>query len=223
MTLLLSSYSGLCRRYAVCVLLMLGVLQTRAGILPPVDIQLPIKELHENNPIGATVSTFLSNDAGSSSYVYTLVAGEGDTSNASFTIQNGMLLAAVVFDYEVKKSHSIRVRATDAAGGYLEKIFTITIADVYETPGKLECNNLLTPNGDGFNDTWVIKNLDLGKNNELFIYDRVGRMVYSKKNYQNDFNGTVGGSNLAEGTYYYIIDLGPNQFKGFITLVRDKH
>ncbi|MCK7554843.1 gliding motility-associated C-terminal domain-containing protein [Chitinophaga sedimenti] len=173
---------GCCRRHALYVMLLLPVLPLRAGAVPPTDIQLPVKEIHENNLKGTAVSALLSNDADAGSYTYTLVAGADDEGNDAFTIDTkGILRAAVVFDYETKSSYNIRVRATNGAGEFLEATFTILIADVYETPAKLEANNILTPNGDGVNDLWVIKNLDLGKNNEVFIYDRMGRMVYSKR------------------------------------------
>ncbi|UYQ94899.1 gliding motility-associated C-terminal domain-containing protein [Chitinophaga horti] len=214
---------SLCRRHALYLMLTLPALSLRAGGVTPTDIQLPVKEIHENNLTGTAVGAFMSNDAAASSYAYTLVAGADDVDNAAFTIDSkGVLRANVVFDYETKSSYSIRVRATNNLGEFLERTFSIHIADVYETPEKLDANNILTPNGDGINDLWVVKNLDPGKNNTLAIYDRIGRMVYTKKNYQNDWNGSVNGSHLAEGTYYYVLDLGPKQFKGYITLVRDK-
>lgn len=227
----LLSYSGKChevlrrfRRHALYTLLLIPALHLQAVAQVPADIQLPVKEIHENNLIGTAVGAFMSNDANSSTYVYTLVAGADDADNASFTIDTkGILRAAVKFDYETKFTYNIRVRATNTAGEFVERALAITIADVYETPNKLEANNILTPNGDGINDVWVIKNLDLGKNNELFIYDRVGRLVFSKKNYQNDWNGTVNGNHIAEGTYYYVIDLGPSKYTGFITLIRERN
>jgi gliding motility-associated-like protein len=84
--------------------------------------------------------------------------------------------------------------------------------------------NILTPNGDGKNDVWSIQDIQLFPNNIVTVYDRGGRTVYTKHGYTNDWNGTYGGSPLTEGTYYYIVDLGPQQrkFKGFITIVRNR-
>jgi gliding motility-associated-like protein len=47
--------------------------------------------------------------------------------------------------------------------------------------------------------------------------------VYTKKGYNNEWDGTLNGSPLAQGTYYYVVDLGPNQkkFKGFISILRN--
>ncbi|PUZ22632.1 hypothetical protein DCC81_19555 [Chitinophaga parva] len=90
---------------------------------------------------------------------------------------------------------------------------------------KQNAANILTPNGDGQNDHWIVKNIDLFPDNEVKIFDRSGRLVYTKKGYTNDWTGTVNGQPLAEGTYYYIIDYGNGQpvAKGYITIVRDKY
>ncbi|NTE22440.1 gliding motility-associated C-terminal domain-containing protein, partial [Agrobacterium tumefaciens] len=112
------------------------------------------------------------------------------------------------------------VRVTNASGCNSVESITINVAEDY----KLVANNILTPNGDGVNDTWLVKNIDLYPNNEVRIFDRNGREMYSKKTYDNSWNGTFGGNDLAEGTYYYIITYGPNKLvqKGFITLIRNR-
>ncbi|WP_407268158.1 Ig-like domain-containing protein [Tenacibaculum maritimum] len=75
--------------------------------------------------------------------------------------------------------------------------------------------NELTPNGDGDNDTFYIDAINKYPNNSLEIYNRWGNLVYSKKGYDNTFegisNGRVNiseGSKLPAGTYFYVLDLG---------------
>ncbi|MEZ2337938.1 MBG domain-containing protein [Mucilaginibacter sp. RCC_168] len=93
-----------------------------------------------------------------------------------------------------------------------------------EDQRSIIASNILTPNGDGKNDTWVIADIQLFPNNTVTVFDKAGRTVYSKHGYTNDWNGTYGGAPLTEGTYYYIVDLGPQkrQFKGFITIIHDR-
>ncbi|MEH3114781.1 MBG domain-containing protein [Pedobacter terrae] len=112
------------------------------------------------------------------------------------------------------------VRVTNASGCNSSASITIKVNEDY----KLVANNILTPNGDGINDTWIIQNIDLYPSNEVRIFDRNGREMYSKKSYDNSWNGTIGGNELAEGTYYYIITYGPNKLvqKGFITIIRNR-
>jgi gliding motility-associated-like protein len=89
---------------------------------------------------------------------------------------------------------------------------------------KVDAINILTPNGDGKNDKWVIKNIDSYPNNEVKIYDRSGRLVYTRRNYSNEWDATMNGSPLAEGTYYYILTIeGGKTAKGYITIIRDRN
>ena len=83
-------------------------------------------------------------------------------------------------------------------------------------------NNLLTPDGDGKNDTWVIKNIDLFPNNTVTVFDHSGKVLYTKKGYNNDWDGNYNGQPLKEDTYYYVIDLGAGdkKIKGYITVLK---
>ncbi len=60
--------------------------------------------------------------------------------------------------------------------------------------------NGITPNGDGYNDTWILDGL---KNPEVFIYNRWGNIVYYSNDYKNDWNG----DNRPSGAYFYVIKL----------------
>jgi gliding motility-associated-like protein len=82
--------------------------------------------------------------------------------------------------------------------------------------------NTFTPNGDGKNDTWYIKNIDLYSDNKIGIYNRNGDLVYKANNYQNNWDGRYNGENLPAATYYYIIYLAhnPEVYKGNVTIVR---
>ena len=82
---------------------------------PPTDIQLSNATIAENLPAGSVVGQFSSVDPNShDSFTYTLVAGTGDSDNASFSIVGNELRTAASFDFEAKSSYSIRVRTTDA-------------------------------------------------------------------------------------------------------------
>jgi gliding motility-associated-like protein len=67
-----------------------------------------------------------------------------------------------------------------------------------------EIPNLFTPNGDGQNDEFFVSCADTYLNNELQIFNRWGDKVYQAAPYHNDWYGTYGGSDLPEGTYFYI-------------------
>jgi len=95
--------------------------------------------------------------------------------------------------------------------------------EVLEDYDLVEGTNLVTPNGDGVNDKFVISNIDMYPNHILRIYDRAGRELYKVGNYSNDWDATLNGAPLAEDSYYYIIDFedGRKKIKGYITVIRD--
>ncbi len=129
-------------------LLTLGVVQ-QGSLLnsnsAPTDISLDNSDIDENNSIGDVIGAFSTTDADvGDTFTYTLVEGEGDTDNASFTIEGANLKAGAVFDYETKSSYSIRVKVTDSAENTFEKQFTITINDVAEPPDAAPTGLTLT-------------------------------------------------------------------------------
>ena len=73
---------------------------------------------------------------------------------------------------------------------------------------KIVIPNLLTPNGDGHNDCWVIPNLEQYGTVMVQIYTARSQMVYSSGNYRNDF---CGGS-LEDGNYFYVINFRERSF-----------
>jgi gliding motility-associated-like protein len=78
--------------------------------------------------------------------------------------------------------------------------------------------NVFTPNGDGFNDNFVIQYLpQLYPGSKLYIYNRWGKRVYKSDNYQNDWDG----DKHSEGTYFYVLEVsdGTKQ-KGTVTIMK---
>jgi len=83
--------------------------------------------------------------------------------------------------------------------------------------------NVITPNGDGYNDCFKI--IGLPRNTIIRIFDKSGENVYSANNY-SDSNCWEGkdnrGINLETGTYWYFLEnreAGLFQ-KGFVFLKR---
>ncbi len=116
-------------------------------------------------------------------------------------------------------------------------IYTLSITDingciatdnVVVTVNQLVYNgmisNLFTPNGDGINDTWYLQDILNFPDNEVMIYNIYGNMVYNKKGYTNDWKGTYNGSDLPDGTYFYVVkfDSFDKIIKGSVDILRNK-
>lgn len=111
----------------------------------------------------------------------------------------------------------------DVRSGFSNVAGASTKTDANNLPKPI-ANNILTPNGDGINDRWIIQNLNLYPRNEVKIFDRAGRVVYTANNYANDWDGTYEGKPLTHGTYFYIVKFWPGvpDLKGAITIIRDR-
>ena len=88
----------------------------------------------------------------------------------------------------------------------------ITIGSVLEANSSVIVYDIFTPNGDGNNDFFIIRGIEAFPDNELFIYNRWGVEVYSKRGYDNSFGGISDGratikdgDELPVGTYYYVL------------------
>lgn len=126
---------------------------------------------------------------------------------------------SAVLEIRPQANTTYTVTAANAAGCTVTGSISIAVVNDF----KVDATNILTPNGDGRNDRWVVRNLDSYPDNEVKIFDRAGRLVYQRRNYSNTWDGTVNGAPLAEGTYYYMLTIngGAATAKGYITIVRD--
>ncbi|HEY0668244.1 MAG TPA: gliding motility-associated C-terminal domain-containing protein [Sphingobacteriaceae bacterium] len=98
--------------------------------------------------------------------------------------------------------------------------FTYAIAADMDIP--LGFYNAFSPNGDGSNDLWEIKNIEMFPDNEVRIFNRSGDEIYKAKGYTS-LKAWDGGT-FNSGTYYYVVTVNVNgkarNFKGFITMLK---
>ncbi len=74
--------------------------------------------------------------------------------------------------------------------------------EVYVSP-------LLTPGVNGPEATWKVKHIEQYGTSSVKVYNRNGQLVFSKRNYQNDWGGTYQetGELLPAGSYYYLVEV----------------
>lgn len=89
----------------------------------------------ENAGANAEIGTLSSTDPDNGdTFTYSLVAGAGDSDNASFDISSGKLVAKSSLNFESKSSYSVRVKTQDAGSLSYEKALAITVTNVNEAP-----------------------------------------------------------------------------------------
>jgi gliding motility-associated-like protein len=109
------------------------------------------------------------------------------------------------------------VKATSTSGCEVDGQTRVNVIN------KLYPAQIFSPNGDGANETWEIRNIEEFPNALVTVYNRWGSPVFKSKNYGNTWNGTLDGNPLPIATYYYVIDMtlyGKNQVTGSVTIIR---
>lgn len=101
---------------------------------------------------------------------------------------------------------------------YIDDVIVV----VYE---PITVPNTITPNDDGFNDSWLIGRIDNYPSAEVKVFDRWGQQVFNVVGYTNArrWDGSHKGKRLPSGTYFYSIDLKSGNkksiFVGSITII----
>jgi gliding motility-associated-like protein len=101
--------------------------------------------------------------------------------------------------------------------------FDVIVGDSSCTPFSVP--NVMTPNGDGINDHFLITGLEKGT--ALTVYNRWGNVVYTSNNYDNDWDA----ANLTDGVYFYVLNLPTAEFangkddpsRGFVQIITGKN
>jgi len=80
--------------------------------------------------------------------------------------------------------------------------------------------NIMTPNGDGDNDTFIVDGINNYNGSTLQVYNRWGNLIFEDL----DYNGKWGATDTADGTYYYILGVneptGMRYLSGNLTIIR---
>jgi gliding motility-associated-like protein len=104
----------------------------------------------------------------------------------------------------------------DANGCVLDTV--ITLVD----PDALKLYTALSPNGDGFNDTYVIDGVQDCPDNQFKVFNRWGNLVYEKDSYLNQWEGQdMDGNTLSDGTYFVVFEGCGAKFNTYVDLRRN--
>ncbi|GAL83805.1 hypothetical protein CHU_3220 [Sporocytophaga myxococcoides] len=114
----------------------------------------------------------------------------------------------------------VTVVDTNGCWAELPAIDSIEIFDHQE----LVIPNLITPNHDGKNETYIIRdvnNYDILPGAKLEVYNRWGERVYRNSSYDNSWNA----ANISDGIYYYYLKTGcaKEEYKGWLHIISNNN
>ena len=109
------------------------------------------------------------------------------------------------------------VTVTDGNGCIQMETVTVSVTGI----NCLKVYEIITPNGDGSNDTWKLRNAELYPDAEIFVYSRWGKLVYHSRNATDEWDGTYNGKVLPNDSYHYVIHLndGSEPRTGVISII----
>ncbi|MCA9142093.1 MAG: cadherin domain-containing protein [Planctomycetales bacterium] len=108
----------------------------------PTGVSISNTSVAEAEAVGTLVGLLSTIDPDSGdTHTYSFVAGEGDTDNASFSIDGDQLLTGEVFDQATKSTYSLRVQSADSGGLMVEEILTISITEANVAPTAISLSN----------------------------------------------------------------------------------
>ncbi|HNR20170.1 MAG TPA: gliding motility-associated C-terminal domain-containing protein [Bacteroidia bacterium] len=143
-----------------------------------------------------------------------IVAGLSGNYNYSWTL-NGTLLSNTASTQNIEQSGVYEVTVTDQNNCKNSDVITTV-----EIPCTLVFYNIITPDGNGQNDVFVIENLENYAGKKLVIYNRWGKEVFSSDSYDNKWNG----GDLSAGSYFYVLDTNngveERSYKGILEIVK---
>jgi len=89
----------------------------------------------------------------------------------------------------------------------------------------LSVPNFVSPNGDGYNDEWTIRGIEVTPDATIKIFDRYGK-IFVDTNFDGNYvwDGKYGGNPLPSGDYWYILNVPgdgiivPQKYAGHISI-----
>ncbi|PKR81324.1 hypothetical protein CW751_04510 [Brumimicrobium salinarum] len=112
----------------------------------------------------------------------------------------------------------------DDLGCFDSTVVWVTIDNVTEEINTL-IPNVISPNGDGYNDVWKLPFIQLlYPEASVEVFNKWGQQVFESQGYTTQWDGTYKGEDVPDGNYYYIINLNTSNeeqvYKGALLVLR---
>lgn len=141
----------------------------------------------------------------------------------SWFLNETLISGAINSSYEATQSGNYRAEVLQTTGCMSKKIFLFEVDKAIDLfPDVEQIPNIVSPNNDGENDTWVIpKNYVSGTNTEVVIFNTQGKIVFKSDDYQNNWPQDQIEIKGTNPVFYYILTTPNSEIKkGSITVIK---
>lgn len=138
-------------------------------------------------------------------------------------LNDNLIAGATNYTFNASEIGDYKVVISQTSGCIISNELFFNIKEpVEQFPDVANIPNLISPNGDGINDTWVIPTQFVsGTNTEVIILSSQGKTVHQTNDYQNNWPENGIEFNNVNLVFYYIIKVPDKKpIKGSITIVR---
>lgn len=156
----------------------------------------------------ATITDIIINDFNDNNSIEIIAIGNGDY---EYSIDGVHYQSSTIFYNLSKLEYTAYVKDKNRCGIATHVFYLLQIPKYF------------TPNGDGFNETWNIRNLsERGFNQTIIsVFDRYGKLLKQFSGNSTGWDGTYNGKNLLADDYWFSIsNQGKELFRGHFTLKR---
>ncbi len=137
-------------------------------------------------------------------------------------LDDALIIGATEDNYEVTQigSYRIIVNETGTSGCNGSKEFLFEVNEPFPDVEKIP--NVISPNGDGINDSWMIPTKYVsGTNTMVMIMNNYGKVVLQTNNYLNNWPENDLNLSSINQVFYYVIKTTDNETrKGSITVIK---
>ena len=167
--------------------------------------------IDETNTIedGDSLSVIISNTANSPTFEWYL--------------DNVLISGAIADNFEATAFGNYKVVVTETSGCVGSRTFLFEVVEALDAfPDVEKIPNLISPNGDNINDTWVIPTKYVtGTNTQVTIISNRGKVVLQTNDYLNNFPENDLNLTSINQVFYYVITTPDNEVeKGSITIIK---
>jgi gliding motility-associated-like protein len=174
----------------------------------------------ENNGFNSSIDVSGTNVLLSGETLLATVTTDANNPEFEWYLNNALISNANGNSYEVTQTGNYKVIINQTTGCIASNEFLFTITEPF--PDVANIPNLISPNGDGINDTWIIpQEYVSGTNTEVLIISSKGEIVLKTNDYLNNWPENQINFKDINPVYYYIITPQNNKTrKGSITIVK---
>jgi len=139
----------------------------------------------------AVIAYTVSDDFAETQSITVTATGQGN--NFEYQLDDGPFQDSPVFENVTSGVHIITVRDKNGCGSTTARAIVVNYPKFF------------TPNNDGYNDTWNIKDLSNQPNASILIYDRYGKLLKQIRPSGSGWDGTYNGNLMPSDDYWFTV------------------